>query len=67
MLGFNLSEDIPNFTNNYISERNMRCDIFIRELWHDMSIKIEQLKELNFLVRDFKKPDKSPIEEIFVV
>ena len=35
-LGFNLSEDIPNFTNHDISESNMRCDICIREQWYDM-------------------------------
>ena len=37
MLGFNSSEEIPNFTNHDISESSMICDIFIRELWHDMS------------------------------
>ena len=30
VLGFNLSEDIPNLTNRYISESNMRCEICIR-------------------------------------
>ena len=39
MLGFNLSEGIPNFTNHDISESNIRCDIFIRELWHCWSFK----------------------------
>ena len=49
VLGFNLSEDIPNFTNHDISESNMRCDIFIRQPWHDMSKKIDPLKEYIFL------------------
>ena len=40
LLGFNSSEEIPNFTNHDISERNMRCDICTRELWHDMSKKL---------------------------
>ena len=67
MLGFNLSEDIPNFTNHYISETNMRCGICIRELWHYMSKTIELLKEFHFLVRVLNKPDKSRREEIFGV
>ena len=37
VLEFQSSEKIPKFTNYYISESNMRCDICIRELWHDMS------------------------------
>ena len=37
VLDFNLGEDIPNFTYHDISESNMRCKIFIREMWHDMS------------------------------
>ena len=37
LLGFDLSPEIPNFTNNDITERHMRCDIYFRELWHDMS------------------------------
>ena len=36
VLGFNSSEEIPKFTNYDISERNMRCDICIKELWHKM-------------------------------
>ena len=36
VLGFNSSEEIPKFANYDISERNMRCDICIRKLWHDM-------------------------------
>ena len=36
VLAFNSSEEIPNFINYDISERNMRCEICIRELWNDM-------------------------------
>ena len=36
VLGFNLSEDIPNFNNHDMSESNIRCEISIRELWHNM-------------------------------
>ena len=32
LLGLDLSEDIPNFTDHDISERNTRCDICTREL-----------------------------------
>ena len=45
VLGLHLSEYIPNFTNNYISESNMICEMFIRELRYDISGKIELLKE----------------------
>ena len=38
------SEDFTNFTNNDILESNMRCDISIRELWHDMSKTFELLQ-----------------------
>ena len=60
VLGFNSSEEIPNFTNHDISERNMRCNIFIRKLWHDISKRIELLKKLRFVVRALNKPDISP-------
>ena len=40
VLGFNSSEDIPEFAINDISEINMRCDICIRKLWHYMSTKM---------------------------
>ena len=40
VLGFNSSEEIPKFTNHDISESNMRCDICIKEMWHDMSKKL---------------------------
>ena len=65
MLGFNSSEDIPEFAINDISEINMRCDICIRELWHYMYKTIELLKELHFLVRALNKLDICPREEIF--
>ena len=67
MLGFNLSEDIPDFTDHDISESNMIFAICTRELWHYMSKKIELLKELHYLVRFFNKPEKNPREEIFGV
>ena len=66
-MGFNLSEDIPNFTNHDISKKNMKYQICIIELWHNMSQTIEILKELHFLVRALNKPDKSLKEEIFGV
>ena len=37
LLGLYSSEDISNFNNYEILENNIRCEIFIRELWHDMS------------------------------
>ena len=49
MLGFNLSKEITNFTNHDISVSNMRCEICIRELWHDIYQKIEPLKDYNLL------------------
>ena len=67
LLGLDSSEDTPNFTNYGISDSNMRCDICIRELWHDMFKKIELLEQLHYLVRAFKKIDKRPGEEIFGV
>ena len=44
VLGFNSSEEITNFTNYDISDRNMRCEVCIKELWDDMSIKVYLLK-----------------------
>ena len=40
VLVFNSSEEIQTFANHSISESNMRCDICIRELWHDISKKL---------------------------
>ena len=67
LLGLYWSKDTPDFTNHEISESNIRCDIRIRELWHDMSKKNELLKWLHFLVRALNKTDKRPGEEIFGV
>ena len=36
LLGLDSSEDIPNFTNHEITEINMKCDIYITEMWNDM-------------------------------
>ena len=44
VLGFNSTEEIPNFTNYDISDSNMRCEVCIKELWDDMSIKFDLLK-----------------------
>ena len=67
MLGFNSSEEILNFTNYDISDRNVRFEMCIKELWHEMSRKVDLLKELHSLVRAFKKPDTSPRGKIFRV
>ena len=37
LFGLYSSEDIPNFNNHDIPESNMRCNICIIELWHEMS------------------------------
>ena len=44
VLGFNSSEGITNFTNHDISDRNMSCGVCIKELWYDMSRKVDLLK-----------------------
>ena len=44
LLGLYLSEEIPNYNNNKITERNMRCNICITKLWNYMSKQIEILK-----------------------
>ena len=44
VLGFNSSEGITNFTNYDISDSNMRCEVCIKELWDDISIKFDLLK-----------------------
>ena len=43
LLGLDSSEDIHNFTNRDISEINMRCNIYSRELCHDTSKTFELL------------------------
>ena len=63
MLGFNSSEGIINFTNHDISDSNMRCEVCIKELWGDMSIKIDPLKELHSLVKALNKTYKVPREK----
>ena len=63
VLGFNSSEEITNFTNYDISDRNTRCEVCIKKLWDDMSREIYLLKELHSLVRALNKPDTSPREE----
>ena len=51
MLGFDSSEEITHFNNHDISYKNMRCADCIKELWDDMSRKMEILKELHSLVK----------------
>ena len=45
----------------------MRCEVFIKEMWDDMSRKVYLLKELNSPVMALNKPDKSPREEKYGV
>ena len=63
VLGFNSSEGITNLTNYNISDSNMRCEVCIKELWDDMSRKVDLLKELHSLVMASNKPDKITREE----
>ena len=65
VLGFNSSEEITNFTNYDILDSKMRCEVYIKELWDDMSGKFYIMKELNSLVMALNKPDTSPREEIY--
>ena len=67
VLGFNSSGEIPNFNNYDISDSNMRCKMCIKELWHDISGKVDILKELHLLVRFLNKPDTCPRENTFGV
>ena len=62
LLGLDESEDINDFTNHDISERNIKCDICITELWNDM-FKNDILKE----VRALNKIDRKPRDCIFGV
>ena len=55
MLGFNLSEEIPNFTNHDVSERNMRCEICIIEMWYDMSKIIWGIEIITFSCESLKQ------------
>ena len=67
VLGFNSSEGITNFTNHDISDSNMRCELCIKELWDDMSRKIELLEELHSLVKASNESYKVPIKEKYGV
>ena len=67
MLGFNSSEGITNFTNHDISDSNMRCEVCIKELWDDMSRKVDLLKGLHSLVKALNKSYKVPREEKYGV
>ena len=55
VLGFNSSEGITNFNNHDISDSNMRCEVCIKQLWEDMSIKNDLMKELHTLVKALNK------------
>ena len=50
-----------------ISDSNMRCEICFKELWDDMSIKVELMKELHSLVKALNKSYKVPREEKYGV
>ena len=67
VLGFNSSEEITNFTNHDISDIKMRCEVCIKELWDDMSRKVELLKELHSLVKALNKSYKVTREEKYGV
>ena len=67
MLGFNSSEGITNFTNHDISDSNMRCAVCIKELWDDMSRKVDLLKKLHSLVKALNKSYKVTREEKYGV
>ena len=58
VLGFNSSEEIPNFTYHDITEGNMRCDICIRELWN-YTLKNWAIEGIKFFVSALNKPDIS--------
>ena len=67
VLGFNSSEGITNFTNYDISDSNMICEVCIKELWDDISRKVDPLKELHSLVKALNRNCKSPREEKYGV
>ena len=62
MFGYNSSEEITNFNNHDISYSNMRCEVCIKQLWDDMSRKIDLLKELHSLVKALKKITNFPVK-----
>ena len=67
VLGFYLSDGITNFTNFYISDSNMRCEVCVKELWDDMSREVDLLKESHSLVKALNKNYKRPREEKYGV
>ena len=68
MLGSESSEEITHFNNHDISDNNMRCTDCIKELWDEMSRKMEILKELHALVKalnkNFKVPGEKQLESV---
>ena len=64
VLGFDSSEEITHLNNNDISYKNMRCAVCIKELWDEISRKIDLLKELHILVKALYKNFKVPGEKI---
>ena len=63
VLGFNSSKEITNFNNHDISNRNMRCEVCIKQLWVDMSREIDRLKDLHSLVKALNKNYKFPSKD----
>ena len=60
LLGLYSSEDIPNLTNNEISDSNIKCETFIRQPWNDISTKLQLLKERHIPLKFLKKIDNKP-------
>ena len=50
-LGLDSSDELTHFNNHDISDKNMTCADCIKNLWDDMSRKMEILKELHALVK----------------
>ena len=63
VLGFISGEGITNFTNHDISDSNIRCEVCIKELWDEMSIKVDLLKKLHSLLKAINKSNKNKREE----
>ena len=65
MLRFDSSEEITHFNNHDNSDKNMRCKYCIKELWDDMSRKMEILKELQkALNKNFKVLGEKKIKSV---
>ena len=64
MLGLDSSEEIPNFTNHEIPQRNIKCDIFTTQLWNNIYIN-KILKELRILVKALKQSTRS-LESVYL-